>query len=361
MASFVPVDTQGAVLLLGEPLGAEGLVSRGIKASRLVLITSDTHEAFGFERKYRDAHAIISDPFDPENGVDELISGPVAAILCGSSIAHLPTATRQRFLNTALSILAPTGVLVHREDVKAPPFSSDMIHPVAVEVVSGFRKETIGKQFGQGVSFGYEAESCVFVFRAPHKSAKVEIQELDTLVSTKRVSKSERSIPRSDEPQRAKVSSLEPIVEELTDATTAEKKAALNVLANRLGLKGIFSKKSAPLRLRPPPAKAPALWPRDAKKGETAPAFATRVYKQWMGRGLTQAHLEALNPELYDALDNWKRDKKRSVPEGFYLPTKSEWNDRLLEEPELYAQLDEHEKHKLHQAAIRRYNRKFSP
>ena len=55
--------------------------------------------------------------------------------------------------------------------------------------------------------------------------------------------------------------------------------------------------------------------------------FIKRVYADWLGHGLTRAHLRDLDLPLYNALATWTR---RHGPGDLDLPTKKELNDRLL-------------------------------
>ena len=65
---------------------------------------------------------------------------------------------------------------------------------------------------------------------------------------------------------------------------------------------------------------------------ETPPEFVKRVYRPWLGQGLTRAHIRALDPTLYEAIRNWSR--RNEWPVEVDLPTRSErasrWVDRVV-------------------------------
>lgn len=61
---------------------------------------------------------------------------------------------------------------------------------------------------------------------------------------------------------------------------------------------------------------------------ETPPAFVQRVYGEWLGHGLTRAHIRKLDPKLYDAINNWLSRPGNEWPADVDLPTLKELNDR---------------------------------
>lgn len=64
---------------------------------------------------------------------------------------------------------------------------------------------------------------------------------------------------------------------------------------------------------------------------ETPPEFVQRVYKPWLGQGLTRAHLAKLDPKLYTAINNWLSRPGNVWPDDVDLPTKSEHTSRLID------------------------------
>jgi hypothetical protein len=81
---------------------------------------------------------------------------------------------------------------------------------------------------------------------------------------------------------------------------------------------------------RPFPDKAPALWAEREDRKKNPADFITSVYEQWLGHGLTQAHILHLDKQLYFAFHKWLRSN--DMPAGLDLPTRRQVNDRKLQE-----------------------------
>lgn len=75
------------------------------------------------------------------------------------------------------------------------------------------------------------------------------------------------------------------------------------------------------------PSEAPEIYA-GLRGPETPPDFITRVYGEWLGHGLTRAHIRKLDPSLYQAIDNWSR--KNPWPDDVDLPTVKEQNAREI-------------------------------
>jgi hypothetical protein len=71
------------------------------------------------------------------------------------------------------------------------------------------------------------------------------------------------------------------------------------------------------------PQQAPERYADRADRSERAVAFIRRVYQPWLGQGLTQAHINHIDKQLYMALHNWLRHN--DMPADLSLPTKSEF------------------------------------
>ena len=101
------------------------------------------------------------------------------------------------------------------------------------------------------------------------------------------------------------------------------------LLGMELGLAHLLQSEALPEPEASLPETAPERYQKRADKRERPWPFITRVYAQWLGKGLAQHHLLHLDKPLYAALHCWllKNDK----PEGFDLPSKKEINDRDLE------------------------------
>ena len=56
-----------------------------------------------------------------------------------------------------------------------------------------------------------------------------------------------------------------------------------------------------------------------------------RVYGQWLGQGLTRAHVNRLDPKLAAAIYNWLSRPNNVWPPDVDLPTKSEQISRDLD------------------------------
>jgi len=79
------------------------------------------------------------------------------------------------------------------------------------------------------------------------------------------------------------------------------------------------------------PQHAPELYA-GLRSAENPPEFVKRVYRPWLGQGLTRAHIRELDPGLYRAIDNWSRKPGNDWPADVDLPTLKEQNSRLLKE-----------------------------
>ena len=112
------------------------------------------------------------------------------------------------------------------------------------------------------------------------------------------------------------------------------------------------------------PDKPPQLWLKDRRPDETPPEFITRVYKPYLGKGLTRAffHQPGQDNSLYNALNKWLG--KNPAPPDFDLPTKPEANNRKLQDMgiptasgfsrQAALSLQTREEHRLYLAARRR-------
>lgn len=78
------------------------------------------------------------------------------------------------------------------------------------------------------------------------------------------------------------------------------------------------------------PTEAPEKYP-GLTGGETPPDFVQRVYGQWLGQGLTRAHVNRLDPKLAAAIYNWLSRPNNVWPPDVDLPTKSEQISRDLD------------------------------
>jgi hypothetical protein len=77
------------------------------------------------------------------------------------------------------------------------------------------------------------------------------------------------------------------------------------------------------------PDSAPQLWRnRPRSSPETPIDFISRVYGDYIGKGLTQADIRRLDFELYRSLQNWKQ--RYGWPKEFDLPTKQQSNTAML-------------------------------
>jgi hypothetical protein len=79
------------------------------------------------------------------------------------------------------------------------------------------------------------------------------------------------------------------------------------------------------------PSKAPELWSeRDLNMRENAPKFTTRVYAQWIGKGLARRDIARLDPDLYKALSVWlARHPDDEIAQ--ILPSQSDQLDDAIE------------------------------
>jgi hypothetical protein len=76
------------------------------------------------------------------------------------------------------------------------------------------------------------------------------------------------------------------------------------------------------------PKGAPELFSGRTDRRENPVGFIKRVYAQWLGRGLTMAHIRQLDYKLYQSLRVWLHHNGR--PHDFDLPTKKRRNDMLM-------------------------------
>lgn len=78
------------------------------------------------------------------------------------------------------------------------------------------------------------------------------------------------------------------------------------------------------------PTEAPEMYP-GLRGPESPPEFVRRVYGEWLGQGLTRAHIRKLDPVLSTAINNWLKKPGCDWPADVDLPTLKEQNDRLVE------------------------------
>lgn len=78
------------------------------------------------------------------------------------------------------------------------------------------------------------------------------------------------------------------------------------------------------------PSKAPEIY-QGLRGPETPPAFVQRVYGEWLGHGLTRAHIRKLDPVLYTAMNNWLKKPDCEWPAEVDLPTLKEQNTRDIQ------------------------------
>jgi hypothetical protein len=78
------------------------------------------------------------------------------------------------------------------------------------------------------------------------------------------------------------------------------------------------------------PTEAPEIY-QGLRGPETPPQFVQRVYGEWLGHGLTRAHIRNLDPKLYTAIDNWLKKPGCEWPADVDLPTLKEQNSRWAE------------------------------
>lgn len=80
----------------------------------------------------------------------------------------------------------------------------------------------------------------------------------------------------------------------------------------------------------PLPTKAPEAY-QGLRGPETPPEFVQRVYGEWLGHGLTKAHIRKLDPKLAVAINNWLSRPGNEWPADVDLPTLKEQNDRWVD------------------------------
>lgn len=79
------------------------------------------------------------------------------------------------------------------------------------------------------------------------------------------------------------------------------------------------------------PSTAPEQWKtRDLNRRENAPQFISRVYSEWLGRGLERRDLARLDPDLYKALSVWL-SRHPEDPIAVVLPPQKEKLDDLID------------------------------
>jgi hypothetical protein len=109
---------------------------------------------------------------------------------------------------------------------------------------------------------------------------------------------------------------------------------------------------------RPLPQRPPAWWLERQSKDESPIDFIRREWGEWLGHGLTKAHLRA-DMSLYQALKHWLR--KNEMPPDVDLPSKQEMTDRKLADLESLAvshSPEQRELMRLKDAARRRAHKK---
>lgn len=131
----------------------------------------------------------------------------------------------------------------------------------------------------------------------------------------------------------AKVKSIvDTCVSEMEKAVHGSERADAYVyLGIALGMSHLLRHDSLPPDHQPVilPADPPELFQERANRSEICTGFINRVYREWLGHGLTRSHIYHLDRPLYFALS--QRIERFGMPADLDLPTKKEQNDRDLE------------------------------
>lgn len=140
--------------------------------------------------------------------------------------------------------------------------------------------------------------------------------------------------PLDDKPDSSSPSNVVERTERLASYAKEHGGDGLEEYARQLFPEWSVFQTAAPERhvaLKELPASAPEKY-QGLRGPETPPQFVQRVYGEWLGRGLTRAHIRALDPTLSQAIVNWSRKPENEWPPEVDLPTLKEQNDRLVSE-----------------------------
>lgn len=143
------------------------------------------------------------------------------------------------------------------------------------------------------------------------------------------------------------------VAERLKDYDAEARAKFVRDLASHLGIAAQFEEANSGFRYRAPPDVAPRLWVNRDPDVTSPRSFIETVYADYLGRGLTQAHLLSLDRTLLQLYLNEVRGGAERIP-AYLLPTKTEWIDQVALDPRIIAQLPDEEQHKVHRTLAAR-------
>ncbi|MEA2875126.1 MAG: phosphatidylethanolamine/phosphatidyl-N-methylethanolamine N-methyltransferase [Hyphomicrobiales bacterium] len=336
-------------MFLGHGYYASNFTDWGVEASRFLFVNPHELQCQDLRRRYPNAIVVEEDPLELKERLAEFIPEPASAII-GSLPIRRPDG--DWLLTTAHKILQPGCplVLVGFDD---DPLLSDSQNVREAVQLTDLAYASIGAK-------GDNLFARLWVYRPRTKGTKkFDHPTLERVGSYDEPLQSEEGIKHAKLPPRLTEEFASQVAANLKGRSPEDQQAFLNAVAIDLGLNATFTHASNALKLRKPPKKAPELWlDRDKRKGENPAEFIMRVYGRWMGRGLTQAIINQLDHSLYLAFHKWLKDKE-PLPDGFDLPTKEAWNERLYQDQRLFSQLNEREKGLVLQAIGTRLTRQY--
>jgi hypothetical protein len=118
MASHVPLNVPGPIVVLGEAAIGQALLSKGIPAERLVFIDPDKATCERFRASFPGSRTIVAEPFSQKKGILSQGLEPIAAILSTSRFPgpyFLPIKDRIEFLTNTLALLVPGSPFIQAD------------------------------------------------------------------------------------------------------------------------------------------------------------------------------------------------------------------------------------------------------
>jgi phosphatidylethanolamine/phosphatidyl-N-methylethanolamine N-methyltransferase len=126
MARYVDPELPGPVIELGSGTGAvtEALVRRGVDPGQLVLVEFNPHFCRLLRRRYPAATVIQGDAYRMQHLLGGLLREPAAAVVSGLPLVTKPFKRRQRLIDEAFELMAPSAPFIQ--------FTYAMVAPIPV-------------------------------------------------------------------------------------------------------------------------------------------------------------------------------------------------------------------------------------
>jgi len=128
MAEYVEPAETGPVIELGPGTGAitNGLIQRGVDASRLVLVEYNPSFCALLKERYPKATVVQGDAYSLRDTLRNALKVPATAIVSGLPLVTRPMAVRLKLLREALALAVPNAPFVQFTYSVAPPIPKSL-------------------------------------------------------------------------------------------------------------------------------------------------------------------------------------------------------------------------------------------